>query len=579
MRIMLIRGALLSAACAIVVGCGDVATEAGGLSSDSAILGDGSEKAGTERYIVQLDGTSQSRALIGQLDIAADMSQQNAIATYLTADDAERLGNRPGVEYVEIDPIREPYMESTPYGITLVQGDLVAEPETDGIGVCIIDSGYLVDHEDLQDQNVTGSDLVGPALEDGCGHGSHVAGTVAALSGNDVGVVGLNGNGNINLHIVRFFRDNCGASFGSNLVNALEECRASGAKVINMSLGGGRASQTERRAFADALASGFLPIAAAGNSGNTAKSYPASYDAVVSVAAVDRDLNLASFSQRNDQVELAAPGVGVMSTVPDRDISSVTVGGTEFSAAQMSGSRDSDGVSGVLVDGGLCTSSGDWDGAIVLCQRGEISFEDKHNNAASGGAVAAVIYNNAAGGFNGTIGDGTSEIPVVATDDATGADLMGNLGKSADLVALVAEGLGGYAEFSGTSMASPHVAGVAALIWRNVPDASPQSVRQAMTQTAVDLGSSGRDNSFGYGLVQAGAALEYLQSGPGDCEPTEAIETECNDGIDNDCDGLIDGNDSDCEANQCLPNGDSCSSDDECCSGNCGGFWIFRSCR
>ncbi len=583
MQLRSIRGALLGAASVLVFGCGDVGTEEGGLRANSAVFGDGTARDGAQRYIVQLDGRARARDIVTGLEVAADLSSMNAMATYLTPKEAERLSQKTGVEYVEPDPIREPYLESTPYGITLVQGDLVTEPESDGIGVCVIDSGYLIAHEDLQDENVTGraSGPNGPAFEDGCGHGSHVTGTIAALSGNGAGVVGLNGNGNINLHIVRFFRDDCSAGFASNLVSALEECRAAGAKVINMSLGGTRASQTERRAFEEAYAAGFLPVAAAGNSGNTSKSYPASYDSVLSVAAVDRDLNLAEFSQRNDQVELAAPGVGVLSTVPDRDVSSVTLGAETYAAAQMDGSRDTDGVLGPLVDGGACAESGDWAGAIVLCERGAISFKDKHDNARDGGGVAAVIYNNVAGGFSGTLGSGvTSDIPVVAMSQALGQALVGTgVGKDATLVAQVVEGAGGYAELSGTSMASPHVAGVAALIWRNVPEASPQAVRAAMTQTALDLGAPGRDNSFGYGLVQAQAALEQLENAPGECEPTEATESTCDDGVDNDCDGFVDGNDSDCEANQCLPVDESCTDDAECCSGDCRGFWFWRRCR
>lgn len=579
MQLRLMGGALLSAAGLFFIGCGDV-VEDGDLRSNSAVSG---AREGTERYIVRFDGSPRSRAAVKDLEVAADLSRLNAMATYLTPKAAEQLSQQSGIEYVEPDPIREPFMESTPYGITLVQGDLVAEPASDGIGVCVIDSGYLIDHEDLQDDNVTGreSGSNGPAFEDGCGHGSHVTGTIAALSGNNVGVVGLNGNGNINLHIVRFFRDDCSASFASNLVSALEECRAAGARVINMSLGGGRASRTEQEAFADAYAAGFLPIAAAGNSGNTSKSYPASYDAVISVAAVDRDLNLAEFSQRNDQVELSAPGVGVRSTVPDRDVSGVYLADAEYAAAQMSGSIDTDGVDGTLVDGGLCTSSGDWTGAIVLCQRGEISFGDKHDNARDGGAIGAVIYNNAPGGFSGTLGNGVvSDIPVVSMSQELGQDLVATrLGETASLVALVVAGAGGYAELSGTSMASPHVAGVAALIWRSVPGASPQAVRAALTETALDLGAPGRDNSFGFGLVQAQAALERLENGPGACEPTEAAEVNCEDGLDNDCDGLIDGDDGDCEVNQCLPVGESCAEDAECCSGDCRGFWFWRRCR
>lgn len=505
-------GVLLSFA--LSIGCSGVDTEGGDGSSSNAVIGDFSDAGSRERYIVQFDGSPGALSLRTRIQVASDMSQLNAVASYLTADEAAALEREQGVEYVEIDPVRQPYMESTPYGITLVQGDRVPEPSSDGVGVCIIDSGYFIDHEDLQDTNVSGSTLgsSGPAFRDGCGHGTHVAGTVAALNGNDLGVVSLNGNGNINLHIVRYFDDNCRGSFASSLINALEECRMAGAKVINMSLGGGRASRTERRAFAAAYADGFLPVAAAGNGGNTSQSYPASYDAVVSVAAIDSELNLADFSQRNSQVELAAPGVNVLSTVPSSDVSSVTVNGTTFLAGQFDGSRDSSGITGPIVDGGLCTTSGAWDGAVVLCERGEISFVDKHDNAADGGAVAVVIFNNAAGGFGGTLGDGTSRIPAVSTDRASGLELLAFSGASATVVAEVADNTSGYAEFNGTSMASPHVAGVAALVWRNQPDASPQEIREALTETALDLGAPGRDNSFGHGLVQAEAALDYLRS-------------------------------------------------------------------
>lgn len=77
-------------------------------------------------------------------------------------------------------------------------------------------------------------------------------------------------------------------------------------------------SRTEARAFADLAAQGVLSIAAAGNDGNNRNSYPASYDAVVSVAALDHKVQRASFSQYNSQVELSAPGVDTLSTISCR---------------------------------------------------------------------------------------------------------------------------------------------------------------------------------------------------------------------------------------------------------------------
>lgn len=85
-----------------------------------------------------------------------------------------------------------------------------------------------------------------------------------------------------------------------------------------MSLGGSRPSLIEDRVFSKLYDQGVLMVAAAGNGHQTGEihSYPASYDSVISVAAIDNSDNVAEFSQRNSKVELAAPGVEVISTVP-----------------------------------------------------------------------------------------------------------------------------------------------------------------------------------------------------------------------------------------------------------------------
>ena len=82
-----------------------------------------------------------------------------------------------------------------------------------------------------------------------------------------------------------------------------------------MSLGGSIASRTERDVLQSLYDDGVLLIAASGNGGNTAHSYPASYDSVMSIAAVDNQNHHASFSQATDQVDISAPGVAILSTV------------------------------------------------------------------------------------------------------------------------------------------------------------------------------------------------------------------------------------------------------------------------
>ena len=169
--------------------------------------------------------------------------------------------------------------------------------------------------------------------------------------------------------------------YASRLANALGECTAAGADVVSMSLGGGRQSRVEKRAFDQAERDGVLSIAAAGNDGDNRTSYPAGYDSVVSVAAIDAEMAIADFSQQNKDVELAAPGVGVLSTIPWIDDSSLSVGDQTFDAGHIDGSGRTSGITGPLADGGLCDTPGSWAGMVVLCQRGVITFAEKFSTS------------------------------------------------------------------------------------------------------------------------------------------------------------------------------------------------------
>lgn len=437
----------------------------------------------------------------------------DAFAVSVPAQAIQGLSRNPNVEYIEPDVVRHPLAQSRPYGIDLVGAPQVWSQGVTGSGVrvCVIDSGIHAAHEDFH-----GVDLVGgyPAdwASDTCGHGSHVAGTIAAKD-NTAGVVGVN-TGAIELYILKVFNgSSCGWSYSSTLVDAANRCANAGAKVINMSLGGSTSSTTERNAFQNLYSAGVLSIAAAGNSGNTQHSYPASYDSVISVAALDQNKQHASFSQRTNQVELAAPGVGVLSTVPFESASTV-VDGTSYIVSALDGSHQG-AASAALADGGRCLSTGAWAGKVVLCERGDVSFADKAKNVANSGGVAAIIYNNAPGGFSGTLGTGAPAIPVVSMTQEDGLVVKAKVGKTA-IVSTIANNQGnGYAFYDGTSMATPHVAGVAALIWSANPGWTNAQIREALAVTAEDLGSAGRDNSYGWGLIRADAALAYLQNGGG----------------------------------------------------------------
>lgn len=485
-----------------------------------------------------------------------ELDRLNAVAVTLPAAALNGINRNPHVEYVEADELRFPLAQTTPYGIPMVQADQVSDGSAGNQTVCIIDSGYELAHEDLSTNAVSGTDDSGTGnwYTDEHGHGTHVAGTVAALN-NNTGVIGVAPNGYLQLHIIKVFGAD-GWAYSSTLASALGKCEDAGATVVSMSLGGSRANRTERRAFDNAFGRGVLSVAAAGNDGNTRHSYPASYDSVISVAALDSTKTIADFSQQTDQVELAAPGVAVLSSVPmgtGSDVS-VIVGGGSIEAIGMDGSATGTGT-GPLVDCGLGTSpcSGSV-GAVCLIQRGDITFADKVLACQSGGGVAAIIYNNVAGSLSGTLGGVATSIPSVGISDTDGATLGAQLGETASVTVET----GHYAFFDGTSMATPHVSGVAALVWSHNASCTNAEIRAALGSTAEDLGVAGRDNAYGHGLVQAKAAVDHL------------LLNGCDSGGDGGGGGGM------CEL---APSGASCTSDSECCSNNCKGRPGSKTCK
>ena len=520
-----------------------------------------------DRYIVSFQDNAKGRSALraAGAEVLLDLPNQGAVAARIPSRAIRGLQRNPNIEYIEADALRYPMAETTPWGIPAVQlGDL-SDAATGDTTVCIIDSGYSNGHEDLpllsaadvtQDSG-TGDPLASSTL---CHHGTHVAGTIAALGNNGKGVLGVNPNGTIGLHIIKVFEDDpsspsgCGWGYSSNLVAALDACIAAESKVINMSLGGSVKNRTEQRAFNSAFNNGILSIAAAGNDGNTRHSYPASYDSVVSVAAVDSALAVADFSQQTNQVELSGPGVAVRSTVTMGTGSeeSLAVGGASYEATAMEGSADTSNSGSLFrcnaVDG--LGSPGDCVGAtgnVCLISRGSISFAEKVVECQDQGGVGAVIFNNEPALFSGTLGEVVVSIPAVGVSGTDGAILETVTSQSATVTTTS----GNYAFYDGTSMATPHVAGVAALVWSQDLTCSNSEVRTALTTSAMDLGPTGRDNAYGYGLVQASDAVTALDCGGG-------------------------GNPGGCDL---LPQGASCTSDSQCCSSACKGRPGGKTCK
>jgi len=271
----------------------------------------------------------------------------------------ENLRTNPNVRYVEADGQMHALAETLPWGIDRVDADVLhADGETgNGADVAILDTGIDSDHYDL-----SGNLGVGKCFADECcgqatggifgcddndndcnyawdddnDHGTHCAGTADAIDDSE-GVVGVSTEAT--LHAGKVL-NGCGSGAYSNIAAGIEWAADQGYDVASMSLGGD-ASSTVQDACQYAYNNGVLLVAAAGNDGECTDcvGYPAAYDTVVAVSATSEDDSLASFSSTGPEVELAAPGENVLSTVPTESSSDGldTFSGTSMACPHVSG--------------------------------------------------------------------------------------------------------------------------------------------------------------------------------------------------------------------------------------------------
>jgi len=336
----------------------------------------------------------------------------------------EELENNPLVKHVEKNRIvticssgnvyNDPLAESQ-WGPEKIRAfdawDLLPE-DTAAVRVAVIDTGVDASHPDLAGRVIDGFNVIernssGKLYDsfdasDDHGHGTHVAGIIAAVCDNALGIQGVVGKSNIEILPVKVLND-AGRGTTYDVIEGIRYAADNGASIINMSLGSSIPSELERQAIQYAQNKGCLVIAAAGNDAmNVAYQYPASYPDVIAVGSVDINDNRSYFSNYGDRLDISAPGSSILSTIPK---------------------------------------------AIALK---EIGYGSR-------------VY---------------------------GDDISGY-----------------YVEWSGTSMATPHVAGAAALYKAVNPSASNMDIAKHLKETARDVGPIGFDIYTGAGVVDAAAVL------------------------------------------------------------------------
>ncbi len=453
-------------------------------------------------------------------------------------------------------PGRRPVNGEKPWGIDAVKapGAWAQGIKGEGVRVLVLDTGIDKDHPDIKNrfeegknfvlrraqnsgpQNRFNSTLFGDPSEqiepwvdvaydyfDLNGHGTHCAGTILGEEDNN-GVVGVAPQ-------ARLLSGRVCGKFGctlSGIVNGLNWAIEKSVDVVSMSLGGPLNSRSQETALNSVDAANIVVVAASGNSAMEAGfdnriSYPANSPAAVAVGAINEKRERALFSQWGPELDVVGPGVDVESSVPQGSGRASRVKLplegllTEVPSTSFIGAPAADAAtSGDLINCGLGKAADfnglNLTGKIALMMRGEIAFTEKVQNAIRAGAAGAMIYNNTEGLMSGSLSeDGTEvRIPVVMIEKIQGERLAEELhqgrGQSIEMQIYKTD----YAVFSGTSMATPHVAGVVALLRAAKPNASNAEIKEVLKSTAQRLENPVDRNEFGSGLVNAEAGVQAL---------------------------------------------------------------------
>jgi serine protease len=450
--------------------------------------------------------------------------------------------------------------QATPYGVANVNAPGVW-PVTRGkslskgpaIHVAIIDTGIDYRHSELAAAFKGGFNFVARTADplDDAGHGTHVAGTIAGAN-DGAGVVGIASD--VDLYSLKVLNA-CGSGKTSDIIQAVQwvvdkKKEIGGNWIVNLSLGSSSSSIAEQTEFQTAADSGILVFAASGNAYDSTSpslviAFPAGYPTVISVGAVDVDNKITTFSQRGPDLKIVAPGLAVLSTLVDGLVKPAGAG----LVARFAEGSDADGNTICLSNGPVTAQTvfagtglpSDYPaagaaGKIALVNRGgtdpgnvvdqTFTFLAKAKYAKTAGAAGVIVMNIIDAATNAprpfirpsftiTQTDLTKVVPLALVSIEDGATLKAATSSPAagSSVTMTFNGTGFSDTFdtlSGTSMSCPHAVGTAALVWAVSPNSTASNVATALEQTAKDLGTPGKDNTFGFGLVDALAAAKQL---------------------------------------------------------------------
>lgn len=249
-------------------------------------------------------------------------------------------------------------IKEIPEGVNMIEAPKIWEKSEKGAGVvvAIIDTGCQTNHPDLKGAIIGGKNFSDDGkkedFSDNVGHGTHVAGTIGAII-NDQGVVGVAPK--VSLLILKVF-DKDGFARNEKIIDAINHAIAykgpNGEKVrvINMSFGSPVPDKNFHDAIIRAVDSDILVVCASGNEREVTDtkdrvSYPAYYPECVCVGAIDLKKEMAPFSNANNEVDLVAPGVGILSTFPigiddddvDTDPGYAVLNGTSMASPHVAG--------------------------------------------------------------------------------------------------------------------------------------------------------------------------------------------------------------------------------------------------